>query len=75
MTVAELIAALSEFPGDMRVIAGSDEEGNDFIDPYTPQVSWFAPDTGYRCGYYLVDEDDVADGEYEGVELVKMVLM
>lgn len=74
MTVAELIEALSQFPGDMRVIAGTDDEGNDFIDPWTPGLSWCA-ENDTSSGWRPVHEDDIANGEYDTDELVQMVVM
>lgn len=75
MTVAELIKALSKLPADAQIILGSDDEGNDFVEPYFPRESWCVEDEGYRCGYYPVDDEDVESGEYEDYELVKMVVM
>ena len=74
MKVKELIEALQEFPDDAEIIMGSDDEGNDYIEPYRPRL-YDCVEDDTRCGYRPVDEDDVADGEYEGYELVKMVVM
>lgn len=73
MKVAELIEALQEFPGDAEIIAGSDEEGNDYVTPYFPSYDWCVEDDT-RCGYRPVHPDDVGT-EYDEDELVKMVVM
>lgn len=75
MKVSELIEALQEFDGDLEIIAGTDDEGNDYQTPYFPSLSWCVEDEGYRCGFYPVDDDDVAEGEYEGYELVQKVVL
>lgn len=73
MLVKELIAALSELDGDLQIIMGSDDEGNDFINPYFPSESWAVKDDGYRCGLYPMDEDDAM--EYDEEDRVKVVIM
>lgn len=72
MTVQELIDALSELPRDLKVIIGSDEEGNDFVDPFFPDESWAVEDDT-RCGLRPIHPDDVA--EYDEDDLVKVVAM
>lgn len=74
MTVQELIDYLSELPRDLEVIVGSDEEGNDFISPYRPTVSWCLEDEACRCGFSPVAEEDI-DVEYYLGELVQKVVM
>lgn len=74
MKVSELIEALGQFDGDLEVIMGSDDEGNDYISPYYPAESWAIEDDGYRCGYAPVHDDDV-DDEYDRDDLIKVVLM
>ena len=73
MKVSELIELLSEFDGDLEVIMGSDDEGNDFVEPYAPSLDWCVEDDT-RCGYRPVHEDDVGT-EYDEDELVRMVVM
>jgi hypothetical protein len=74
MTVRELIEHLSKLDGDLPVIMGSDDEGNDFIEPYTPSESWAVEDDSMRCGLYPVHPDDVGT-EYDEAELVRVVVM
>lgn len=64
MKVSELIEALQEFDGDLEVIAGSDEEGNDFNDLYYPSLNWCAPDDSMRCGWNPLHPSDVGT-EYD----------
>lgn len=74
MKVSELIEALQELPGDAYVITGSDEEGNDFVTPYSPSYDWCVEDDT-TCGYRPVHPSDVENGEYNKADLVKMVVM
>lgn len=74
MTVQELIDQLSGLPRDMRIIMGSDDEGNDFVNPYSPDVSWCIEDDSVRCGYRPVHDSDVGT-EYDEDDLVRMVVM
>jgi hypothetical protein len=73
MRVKEMIEYLSEFDGELEMIAGSDDEGNDFVVPYAPSLSWCVEDET-RCGYRPVHDDDVGT-EYEVDELVRMVVL
>lgn len=72
MKVRELIEALQEFDGELEIIAGTDEEGNDYQNLYFPQETWAAEDDSYRCGLYPVHPDDMS--EYDEDELVKVVV-
>lgn len=74
MKVSELIEHLQQFDGDLEVIAGSDDEGNDYIEPYFPTLSWCVEDDSFRAGFYPVHPDDVGT-EYDEDELVQKVVM
>lgn len=74
MKVKELIEALQEFDGELEIIAGTDEEGNDYQTPYFPVLAWCVEDDGYRCGFYPVVDSDVGT-EYEQYELVRKVVL
>ena len=74
MKVKELIDYLSEFDGELEVIAGSDDEGNDFVVPYAPSLDWCVEDDDTRCGYRPVHPSDVGS-EYDIVDLVQKVVM
>lgn len=73
MKVSELIKSLSEFDGDLEIIMGSDDEGNDFVVPYHPSLDWCVEDDT-RCGYRPVALEDVGT-EYDEEDLVQMVVM
>lgn len=73
MKVSELIEALKEFDPELEIIAGSDDEGNDFITPYFPSLDWCTEDDT-RCGYRPVHESDVGT-EYDIEDLVQKVVM
>ena len=62
MTVAELIATLSEYPQDMRVLRAGDSEWNDIYQIY--DVSESLTERPQEYTVELVNEDDVEDGEY-----------
>jgi hypothetical protein len=67
--------SLKDLPGDMDIIIGTDEEGNDFQNLYYhPSVQWCVKDNT-RCGLMPVDELDVESGEYELDELVQRVVI
>lgn len=72
MKVSELIEALQQFDGDLEIIMGSDEEGNDFITPYFPSESWAVESDSYRCGKYPIHDDDYSEYEDEAFKVVVM---
>lgn len=72
MTVSDLIEALQRLPGDLEVIVGVDDEGNDYCDLYQPSVSWCTPDTT-SCEWRPIHDDDLE--EYQEYELRQMVVM
>lgn len=73
MKVSELIQYLSEFNGELEIIMGSDDEGNDFITPYRPSLSWCAEDDT-RCGLRPVADEDINE-YYDQDELVQRVVL
>jgi len=74
MKVKELIDALQEFDGDLEVIAGSDDEGNDYISVYPPHLSWCIEDEDMTAGFYPVHPDDIGV-YYDEDELVQKVVL
>ena len=75
MKVKEFIKALQEFDPELEIVVGSDDEGNDWLNPYAPNLAWAVEDEDMRCGWRPVDDMDVEDGEYDGLELKRLVAM
>jgi hypothetical protein len=73
MTVDELKEYLNLLPGDLQIIVGSDDEGNDFVDLFTPAVM-YCTEADNSSGWVPVHEDDVGT-EYHVDDLVKKVVM
>lgn len=64
MTVAELIEALSEAPGDSLVVLSSDAEGNDYRPLAYADLARYAP---VETWYGDVLDEDADEEDYDGV--------
>jgi len=70
MTIAELIATLSEYPPDMRVLVNGYEGG--FDDAFFDEPKLYRPDPTHKSwdGAYLeAKADDAAPGAFMAVKL------
>lgn len=61
-TVSELIAELQKYPGDMKVVLASDEEGNDFHGWYDVGYGrWSDLDKAFTSWTYDDDLDESSE--------------
>lgn len=65
MTVAELIAALSELNPDATVVQSRDAEGNGYSPTYVQSEGFYRPYNAYDGEFHQpLDDEDRASGQY-----------